>query len=68
MMDPLLLGAHVGNHRLRREKHRAQIHFHAVIPIFGRHIFNGMTLIIRRIINENLDRPELVTDLSDRLA
>ncbi len=51
---------------MRREKLVLQIDGNPVVPIFRRHLERRMTLIMRRIVDENLDAAKHAADLVDR--
>ena len=58
MIEPHLRRLHVGQHGLRGEELVLEIDGNALVPILGCHLFAGVAIIARRIVDEDGDRPQ----------
>ena len=57
---------HLWCHRLDREEVVTQVRVETVVPIFGSDVFPRVAVVVRSIVDEGLNAPEVGNDLSNR--
>jgi hypothetical protein len=67
MMDPAFFADHARQHRLHAEEVLLDVDGDAVVPVFRRHIFPFMALVVSGVVDQHVDIAELCRDLLDRL-
>jgi hypothetical protein len=55
-------GLHVLYDRLRAEEVVPQIHCDSLVPVRGCRVFDVVSFVVRGVVDQHIDRPELVAD------